>query len=129
MVEVVHEPIYDEQAEMPPADFCGFGLDLRACGTHTPDFSNLPIDCKCHTMHGMVTVHHICQFSSTLTWINVFKRSSSNPEGLSERGLSLMSKRSSLKRENRFLAVLSPMALSPYAAQIFQAASAAFALY
>ena len=26
---------------------------------------------------GMVTVHHICQFSSSLTWINVFKQSSS----------------------------------------------------
>ena len=30
MVDVVHEPIDDEQAEMhiwPPADFCGFGLE------------------------------------------------------------------------------------------------------
>ena len=54
---------------------------------------------------GMVIVHHICQFSSTLTWIivdNVFKRSSSNPEGLPERGVSLMSKRSFLKGEKHF---------------------------
>ena len=43
-------------------------------------------------------------------WINVFKRSSSNSEGLPERGVSLMSKRSSLKRENYFHAVLSPLA-------------------
>ena len=43
---------------------------LRACGTHTPDFFNLA---HCMKMHdaGMVTVHHICQFSSTLTWIIV----------------------------------------------------------
>ena len=30
MVDVVHEPVDDEQAEMhiwPPADFCGFGLE------------------------------------------------------------------------------------------------------
>ena len=30
MVDDVHEPIDDEQAEMhiwPPADFCGFGLE------------------------------------------------------------------------------------------------------
>ena len=40
----------------------------------------------------------------------------------------LMSKQSSLKRENHFLSVLSPMALSPYSAQMFLAAPAAFAL-
>ena len=61
---------------------------------------------------GMVTVHHSCQFSSTLTWIIVFKRFSSNSKGFPEHAVSLMSKRSSLKRENHFLAVLSPMALS-----------------
>ena len=38
-----------------------------------------------------------------------------------------MSKRSSLKLENYFVAVLSPLALSPYKAQMFLAASAAFA--
>ena len=37
-----------------------------------------------------------------------------------------MAKRFSLKRENHFLAVLSPIALSPYTAQMFLAASAAF---
>ena len=77
---------------------------------------------------GMVTVHHVCQFSSrpTLTWINVFKPSSSYPEGLPERWVSLMSKRSSLKRENKFLAVLYPVALSPYMTLTFMAASASF---
>ena len=50
-------------------------------------------------------------------WINIFKRSSRKRESLPKRGVSLMSKRSSLKREKHFLAVLSPMALSPYTAQ------------
>ena len=62
---------------------------------------------------GMVTVHHICQFSSTLTWslwINVFKWSSSKPKDLPEYRVSVMSKWSSFKRENHFLAVLSPIA-------------------
>ena len=63
---------------------------------------------------GMVTFNPICHFSSTLVWINVFQRSPSNPEDLPEHGASLMSKRSSLKWENYFLVVLSPMALSPY---------------
>ena len=65
--------------------------------------------------------------SSGSLWINVFKRSSSNSEGLPERGVSLMSKLTSLKRENHYLAVLSPMTLSPYTVQMFLAASATFA--
>ena len=80
---------------------------------------------------GMVTVYHICQFSSTLKWksfslmcLNEFHQI---PEGLPEHRVSLMSKLSSLKRENHFLAVFSPMALFPYMAQIFLAVSAAFA--
>ena len=60
-------------------------------------------------------------------WVKMFKRSSSKPEGLSEYGVSLKSKRSSLKRKNHFAAVLSPMALSLYTAQMFLADSAAFA--
>ena len=56
---------------------------------------------------GMVTVHHIFHFSSTLTWINVFKWSSTNTEGLPEPGVSIISKQSSLKQENNFLAMLS----------------------
>ena len=31
MVDVVHEEIHDDQAEMhiwPPADFCGFGVEF-----------------------------------------------------------------------------------------------------
>ena len=45
----------------------------------------------------------------------MFKKSASNPEGLIS------------KRENHFLALLSPMALSSYKAQMLLAASAAFA--
>ena len=80
---------------------------LRACGTHIHDCLTLRIECKCRTM--MITVHHISSIRvhwPRSLWINVFTRSSSNPEGLSERRVSLMSKRSSLKRENHFLAVL-----------------------
>ena len=99
---------------------------LRACGTHTPDFLILPIECKCRKM---VEWSQFVTFTSSQVhwrgsfWINVFKRSSSNLEGLPERGVSLMAKRSSLKRENHFFAVLSLKALSPY---MFLAASAAF---
>ena len=93
----------------PPANFCGFGLE-DAVPRRT-----------------MATVHHICQFSSTLAWITVLKRSSSNPEGIPERGLSLLSILSSLKRENHFLVMLSPMALPPYTPLMFLALSAAFA--
>ena len=131
MVDVVHEPIEDEQidnAHMTTHWFLCFWL--RACCTHTPDFWTLPIECKCHTMMEWSQV--ITFASSRVHWrrslsINEFKRSSSNPEGLPERGVSLMSKRSSLKRENYFLAVLSPLSLIPYTAQMFLAASAAFA--
>ena len=102
---------------------------LRACGTHKPEFWTLPIECKCCTM---VEWSQFSTFAnSRVHWrgplcINVFKRCSSNPEGLPECGVSLMSKRSFLKRENHFLAVLSQMALSPYTAQMFLATSAAF---
>ena len=50
MVDVVHEPIDDEQAKMhlwPPADFCGFGLDMRYPYIR---FLTLPIECKCRLM-------------------------------------------------------------------------------
>ena len=103
---------------------------LWACGTHYPDFRTWPIEWKCRMM---VEWSQFITFASSRIhwrgslWINVFKRSSSNPEGLPERGVSLMSKRSSLTRENHFHAVVSPMALSPYMAQMFLAASAAFA--
>ena len=129
MVDPVHKPIDDKQAEMhiwPPADFCGFGLE------YTPDFLTLPIECKCRTM---VEWSQFITFASSRVhwrgslWINVFKRSSSNPEGLPEHGESLMPKRPSLQRENHFIAVLSLslMTLSPYTAQMFLAVSAAFA--
>ena len=101
---------------------------LRACSTHTPDLWTLPIECKCRMM---VERSQFITFASSRVhwrgslWIHAFKRSWSNPEGLPERGVSLMSKRSS-KGENHFVAVLSPMELSPYTAQIFLAASAAF---
>ena len=55
---------------------------------------------------GTVTVHHIIAGSRVhwhgSLWFNVFKQSSSSSEGLPERGVSLMPKRSSLKRENHF---------------------------
>ena len=95
-------------------------------------FWTLPIECKCWTM---VEWLQFIIFSSSRVnwrgslWINEFKRSSSKPEVLPESGVSLMSKRSSLKQENNFLAVLSPMALSPYTAHMFLVASAAFAPY
>ena len=52
MVDVVHEPIHEEKAEMhtwPPADFYGFGLE-HAVPTHTPEFLTLPIEFKCCMM-------------------------------------------------------------------------------
>ena len=131
MVDVVHEPIDDEQAEMhmwPPADSCGFGLEY-AVPIH-PIFWTLPIECKCHTL---VEWSEFITFANSRVhwrgwlWIKEFKQSSSSTEGLPERGVSLLSKGSFLKWENYFLAVLAPMALSPYAAQMFPAASAAFA--
>ena len=90
MVDVVHEPIDDVQAELhiwPPADFCGFGLE------HTvPIYPILNFAYGMQMLQdgGMVTVHHICQFFSTL-----FKQSSSNPKDFPERGMSLISQRSS----------------------------------
>ena len=90
----VHEPIDDEQAEVhiwPPSDFLWFCL--RACGTHKFDFWTLLIECKYHTM---VEWSQFITFASSRVhwcgslWINVFKRSSSNPEGLPERGVSLI---------------------------------------
>ena len=48
MVDVVHELIDDEQAEMhicPPPDFCGFCLEHAI-----PDVLTMHIECKCHTM-------------------------------------------------------------------------------
>ena len=75
---------------------------LRACGTHTPDFLTLPIECRCCTM---VEWSQFITFASSRVhwhgslWINVFKRSSSNPKGLHE-WVALMSKQSSLKWES-----------------------------
>ena len=77
---------------------------LRACGTHTRDFLILSIEWKYRTM---MKWSQFITFSSTRVhwrrslWINVFKRSSSNPESLPEHGVSLMSKRSSLKRKKK----------------------------
>ena len=107
MVAVVHEPIDDEQAEMyirPPADFCGFGLE-HAVPIH-PIFLTLLIECRCHMM---VEWSQVIIFASSRLqwlgslWINVFKKSSWNPEGLPKRGVSLMTKRSTLKRKKIFL--------------------------
>ena len=103
---------------------------LKACDTHTADFWTLTIECKCRTL---VEWSQFITFASSRIywrgplWINVFKRCSSNPEGLPEHGVLLISKWSFLKRESHFPAVLSPMALSPFTAQLFLAAAAAFA--
>ena len=114
----------------PPAVFLWFYL--RACGAHTPDFWTLPTECKCRTM---VEWSQFITFASSRVhwrgslWFNVFKPSSSNPESLPELGESLMSKRSSLKGENHFLAVLSPMALSPYMVKCFWPPPSLLSLY
>ena len=71
MIGVVHEPIDDEQTELhicPPLIVVVLAKSMRYPNTR---FFNLP-----HSKHmsydgAMVTVHHICQFSSTLTWIIV----------------------------------------------------------
>ena len=117
MVEVVRGPIDDDQAEKhfwPSADFCG--LDLQH-GYPYSRFLNL--------VHWMQT-SHCGEWSQFITfasfrvqwresfWIYVFKRSSSNPESLPERGVSLMSERYSLKRENHFISVFSPITLSVF---------------
>ena len=92
MVDVVHEPIDDEQTEMhiwPPADFCNFSLEHAV-----PNFWTLLTECKYRMM---VELSQFITFASSRIhwrgslWINVFKRYSSNPEGLSEREVSLMS--------------------------------------
>ena len=102
---------------------------LKACGTNTPDFWTLHIECKCRTM---VEWSQFITFASSRVhwhgslWINVFKRSTWNPRRSSWTWSVTKSKRSSLKSENHFLAVFSPLPLSPYTAQMFLAASAAF---
>ena len=129
-VYVIHGAIDNDQAEMhtwPPDDFCGFCLEHAV--THTPDLLTLPIELKCHTM--VEWSQFITFASSRIQYTDVghcwlmFKRSSSNPEGLPGCGVSLMSKLSFSKRENHFYAVLSQMAL-PITTQMFLAASAAF---
>ena len=99
---------------------------LRACRTHTSDFFNLSHSMQMTHDGVMATVHLIASSREHWLgsfWINICKRSSSNLEGPLERGVS---KLSFFKRENHFLAVLSPMVLSPCRAQRFLAASAAF---
>ena len=60
-------------------------------------------------------------------WINVFKTIFIKPRKSSWTSSVTNVKRSSLKWENYFFAVPSPMALSPYTAQMCMVASAAFA--
>ena len=85
---------------MPTRWFSWFWL--RAC----------PIECKCRTVvewSQLITIASSRVHWRGSLWINVFQRSSSNPEGFPERAVSLMSKRYSFKRENFFLAVLVPI--------------------
>ena len=59
--------------------------------------------CKYSDEGEMFKVHNIFQFSPTMSgslWINVFKRSSSNSEGLPASGVSLMLKRSRFSIEH-----------------------------
>ena len=114
MVNVVYEPIDDEQAETHTRRFLWFWL-RDAVPIH-PIFEPRPLNANvARWWNGHSSRVH---WRGSL-WINMFKRSSSNPEGLAERGVSLLSKRSFLKRENHFLVMVSPMALSPYTAQMF----------
>ena len=102
---------------------------LGAWGIHTPNFLILPTEFKFRTM---VEWSQFITFASYRVhwrgslWINVFKRSSLKPEGIPEREVSLMSKRSSLKRENHFLRALSD-GIFPYTAQMFLVTSTVFA--
>ena len=101
---------------------------FRACGTHTPNFWTLSIECKCRTM---VEWSQLITFASSRVhwcgslWINVLKWSS-NPKGLPELGSVTNVEIILLKRENQFLAVLSPKLLSPNTVQMFLAASALY---
>lgn len=61
------------------------------------------------------------------SWIKEFRRSSTKPDDLPERGKSLTSKWPSLKCQIHF-AMPSPLAFSPWMAQMFWDASAAFVL-
>ena len=101
--------------------FCDFGLQHVV--PNTPNFWLL-IECIYRMMvewPEFITFASFRIYWRGSLWINVFKRSS-NPKGLPELGVSLMS-----KREIHFLAMLSLMAFSHYTAQVFLAASAAFA--
>ena len=55
-------------AHMATCWFCGFGLEHAVPYTQ---FLNLAHWMQMSHDGGMVTVHHICQFSSSLTWIIV----------------------------------------------------------
>ena len=126
MVDVVEEIIDDEQAEMhiwPPTDFCGLGIE-HALPTH-PIFEPCPLNANVARWWNGHSLSHLTVIEYTVLDHCGLMRL--NPESLPERGVSLMSKRSSLKRENYFVVVLSPMTLSPYTAQMFPAASAVFA--
>ena len=50
MIDVVQEPIDDEQADITYGHPLVFVVWLKAYGTHTLDFLTLPIECRCCTM-------------------------------------------------------------------------------
>ena len=103
MVDVVHKPIEDESRDAHMATHWFLWFWHRAYGTHTPDFLTLPIEWVCCTMVEWAQFITFASSRRGSLWINVLKRSSSHPEGLPERGVSPMSKWSSLKRESQFL--------------------------
>ena len=124
MVEVVHEPIEDEQGEMhiwPPADFCGFE---HAVPTH-PIFEPCLLNANVarwwngHSSSHLPVLEYTDVDHCALMCLNYLHQT---PKVF----LNVRS-RSSLKRKNHFVAVLSPMALSLYTAQMFLAAYIAFA--
>ena len=113
----------------PPAEFCGFGLEctvpIHPIFVHCPLIANVARRWNDHcsiivasSRVGYTDVDHC-----GLMCLNDLHQS---PEGLPERGVSLMSKRSSLKRENHFLSMLAPMAFPPYTAQMFLTAFRCF---
>ena len=100
----------------PPTDFCCFGLE-HAVPIH-PIFEACPLNAnvvRCWNGHSSSHASFRVHWRGSLS-INVFKRSSLNLEVF---GVLLMSRRSSLQRENHFLTVLSPMVLSLYMAKMF----------
>ena len=77
MVDIVHEPIDDEQADMhiwPPADFCGLGLE-HAVTIH-PIFESCPLNTNvaqwwiCHSSSHLPVLEYTDVDHSVLMCLN-----------------------------------------------------------